>query len=454
MSSETSSEININYLDNNGNKLSSNGNLDEKRPSSSAGKRQSSDTDFYFDMVANQNKVIIKESEESSDSKSSSKSSSKSRDSSSSSSKSKVSSTTKTEKINVSEEKNKTAPVQFSGKSEFNQSSTKIGGTNTQSKTLPPLEPTINTSTLSPSEIRMKKIELLRRLCEIKTKGFQLTKEYDFNSSIEEMEYEYALLKSFADKRNGIKLYKSFLLNGVSLVEFLNDKYDPFDFQLNGWSEHISVEVDSYDDVLEELYEKYKTSGGSWPPELKLMMLIIGSGAGYHFTKTQLGSSANINTGSFLNKMMSNPNKKQSQFMSAQEVNLENQKKIIKEKDQQIKELQKEKILQTNKTQSNITSSNATQSNIIQPNITQPTIHRSNTRDGPEIRAPENVQEILDRIKNIQQKNNINSVNTTETQDETTTNNDRILSDATISTNDIRKKARKPPKKQGISIPI
>ena len=450
MSSETSSEININYLDNNGNKLSSNGNSDGKRPSSSGGKRQSSDTDFYFDMVANQNKVIIKESEESSESKASIKSSSKSKDSSSSrsrsssSSSSKVSSIPKTEKINVSEEK-KTAPVQFSGKSEVNQYSTKIGPTNTQSKTLPPLEPTINTSTLNPSEIRMKKIELLRRLCEIKTKGFQLTKEYDFNSSIEEMEYEYALLKSFADKRNGIKLYKSFLLNGVSLVEFLNDKYDPFDFQLNGWSEHISVEVDSYDDVLEELYEKYKTSGGSWPPELKLMMLIIGSGAGYHFTKTQLGSSANINTGSFLNKMMSNPNKKQSQFMSAQEVNLENQKKIIKEKDQQIKELQKEKILQTNKT---------SQPNITQPNITQPTIHRSNTRDGPEIRAPENVQEILDRIKNIQQKNNINSVNTTETQDETTTNNDRILSDATISTNDIRKKARKPPKKQGISIPI
>ena len=40
--------------------------------------------------------------------------------------------------------------------------------------------------------------------------------------------------------------------------------------------------------------------------------------------------------------------------------------------------------------------------NITQPNIIQPTIHRNNTREGPE-----NVQEILDRIKNIQQKNNI-----------------------------------------------
>ena len=69
------------------------------------------------------------------------------------------------------------------------------------------------------------------------------------------MEYEYELLKSFANKRNGVKLYKNILLNVVSGVEFLNDKYDPFDFQLTGWSEHMSVEVDSYDEVIEEIYE-------------------------------------------------------------------------------------------------------------------------------------------------------------------------------------------------------
>ena len=35
----------------------------------------------------------------------------------------------------------------------------------------------------------------------------------------------------------------------------------------------MSVEVDSYDDVLEELYEKYKGKGSSMPPEIKLVLL-------------------------------------------------------------------------------------------------------------------------------------------------------------------------------------
>ena len=74
------------------------------------------------------------------------------------------------------------------------------------------------------------------------------------------------MLKSFADKRNGIKLYKNLILNGCSVIEFCNEKYDPFKFKLSGWSEHMNVEVDNYDDVLEELYEKYRGSGGSMPP--------------------------------------------------------------------------------------------------------------------------------------------------------------------------------------------
>jgi len=143
---------------------------------------------------------------------------------------------------------------------------------------------------LTGQQLRMKKIEMLRKLCDLKTKGYKLSKEYDFNSSIEEMEYEYDLLKSFADRRNGIKLYKSTIINVTNLVEFFNDKYDPFGAQLNGWSEHMSVEVDSYDDVLEELYEKYKGAGKSLPPEIKLLILIGFSASAFHFSKKHMSN--------------------------------------------------------------------------------------------------------------------------------------------------------------------
>uniref|UniRef100_A0A6C0DAJ3 Uncharacterized protein n=1 Tax=viral metagenome TaxID=1070528 RepID=A0A6C0DAJ3_9ZZZZ len=442
MSSETSSEININYLDNKGNKLLTNGPKSEVKTEM---KRQTSDTDYYFDMVANKDKIMhtvkvdsdsdldnIINSSESKKSKKSTTSSSSS--SSSSSSKRSSSAKPQIEKIN-------------------------LGGPSKVNTSIPYVEPSIPTYTLSPQEIRMKKIELLRRLSEIKSKGYQLTKEYDFNSSIEEMEYEYALLKSFADKRNGTKLYKSILLNGISLVEFANDKYDPFDFKLSGWSEHMSVEIDSYDDIIEELYEKYKSTGKSTPAEVRLILLLFASGAAFHFSKTQLGGMPGISTAAtgMLNKMMAPP-KNESKFMSAQEINLENQKQALRERDKQLKQ-------QTTKTQQ------PTQQPVFQPSIQplqqsfqqttqkayqsvqqnnqefQP-VYKSASRDVPEIRAPENVQDILSRIKKIQQNNNTN-INTTDTQEETSTNNDRLVSDSTLS--ESKKRGRKP-KKPIISI--
>ena len=47
----------------------------------------------------------------------------------------------------------------------------------------------------------------------------------------------------------------------------------------------MSVEVDSYDDVLEELYEKYKGRGGTMPPEMKLLS-VLASASVFHFQST------------------------------------------------------------------------------------------------------------------------------------------------------------------------
>jgi hypothetical protein len=519
MSSDTSSENNINYHDTNGKKITS-----EIKPT----KKESTETDFYFDMVANKEKIVVKTpvQSESSDIKISSSSSSSSKSSKTSSSKS-SSSKSSIKKPNVETfnfgQQEKSPEIPHNNNIATNISSIPIIG-----KTLPSMEPTINVAMLSPQEIRIKKIELLRRLSEIKTKGYNLTKDYDFNSSIEEMEYEYDLLKSFADKRNGVKLYRSLILNGISLVEMGNKYYDPFSFKLDGWSEHMSVEIDGWDDVLEELYEKYKTSGGGWPPELKLALLVVGSGAGYHFTKANLGGlPPGMGAGSVLGNMMSNK-QKPSQFMSAQEINLEQQKKIMKERDTMLKQKQKDSLMK-NKNSNNDISQEAFNlgnlfnnmqppvnnmqppvnnmqppvnnmqypnnnmqypNNNMQPpvnnpnNNMQPPVNnmqypnnnmqypnnnnsqqvsamngqftipsfasKGNGRDIPDIRAPDNVAEILSRIKNIQTSANIN---TTETQEENTSNNERLLSDATISTNDaMKKRGRKPSKPPLITI--
>jgi hypothetical protein len=229
------------------------------------------------------------------------------------------------------------------------------------------------------------------------------------------MEYEYDLLKSFTNKRNGVKLYKNILLNTVSAIEFLNDKYDPFDFELNGWSEHMSVEADSYDEVLEELYEKYKGSGKKMPAEMKLLMLIVASGSAFHLSKSTFKNLPGVdkvlqNNPDLIAKMI-NPKKETSQFMSEQEINLEKQKQMILERE---KAQKKSNNLPPQKM-------NSFFNNNFSPYNKEPI--------SSGIKAPLNVQEILNKLHNSDKNKSV----VTETQEESSSNNDRIVGNSDIS---------------------
>jgi len=133
-------------------------------------------------------------------------------------------------------------------------------------------------------EVKYRKIELLRIFQELRSKGYNVS-DYNMNSNIEEMEHEYEVLKSFEVKKSSVKLYKSFLVNIIYGLEFLNDNYNPFDLELDGWGNHVSSNVQDYDEVLGEIYEKYKNTGRKIEPELKLILALAGSAAIFHGTK-------------------------------------------------------------------------------------------------------------------------------------------------------------------------
>ena len=80
------------------------------------------------------------------------------------------------------------------------------------------------------------------------------------------------------------------LIAFVTAIEFLNNKFDPADLKLDGWSESVHENVHDYDDVFEELHEKYKEKA-SMAPELKLMLMLGGSGFMFHLTNTMFKSS-------------------------------------------------------------------------------------------------------------------------------------------------------------------
>lgn len=448
MDSNTSSEnFNVNdlkYIDTNGNNINS--------APSAVNKKDTSETDLYLNMVANQSKILQESEKSSSSLKLDNSSEKKSSTINSSSQKSSVTSKANFEEISFGNDKKKSK----SRRKSENRSNTR-SEVNSETYSDRFREKTPVKIELTPQQIRMKKIELLRKLCELKQKGYKLSKEYDFNSSLEDMEYEYDLLKSFANKRNGIKLYKNVLLNVCSVTEFLNDKYDPFSFQLSGWSEHMSVEVDSYDDVLEELYEKYKGKGGTMPPEMKLLFLVLASASAFHFSKSHLSNMPGLdkvmqNNPGFIPNMV-NGTKQTSQFMTEQEIHLEKLRKEMQQKERDLKKQQKEhqqrvaqnanreqylkeQQIKLNTKQNDIPTENYQNAHHpVNLNSGHQNFNIPNTdsRQPPKIEKHQTVEDILGKLHAR------DSVNNTDTQDEMSNNNDRIVSD----TSEARRRGRK-----------
>jgi len=135
---------------------------------------------------------------------------------------------------------------------------------------------------------RIRKIELLRIFYELENKGIAISQKYNINSNLAEMEEEYEILKSIQNKKAAVKLYTGFLLNSVQALEFLNESYNPFDFHLKGWSEYVNLGIDDYEEVLSEIYEKWKHTGRQIEPEIKLVLMLATSATTFHASNTIL----------------------------------------------------------------------------------------------------------------------------------------------------------------------
>ena len=152
-------------------------------------------------------------------------------------------------------------------------------------------------------EILREKQELLLQFDRLTKRGIKLSREYTLASNIDEMRFEYNRIKTAREIDNSIVFSRKMLMAAVTCIEFLNNRFDPFDINLDGWSENIHENVNEYDDVFEQLYEKYKNKA-EVAPEIKLMMMLAGSAFMYHLTSNIFKSSMP----QFENVMRKNPN--------------------------------------------------------------------------------------------------------------------------------------------------
>lgn len=143
---------------------------------------------------------------------------------------------------------------------------------------------------MSYEELLKAKQTLLYDLEKLDEQGYHPSKRYNMTSDYEEMKAERDKLKKQRDTQKSIRFQRKMLTAFVSGIEFLNGKFDPFDIKLDGWTESVMENVGDYDEVFEELHEKYKEKV-KMAPEIKLIMMVGGSAFMFHLTNTLFKSS-------------------------------------------------------------------------------------------------------------------------------------------------------------------
>lgn len=143
---------------------------------------------------------------------------------------------------------------------------------------------------LSKDELLREKFKFLRKLEALEKKGVELTKKYNMESDLAEMQGEYEMIMEEKTKQNSVKFQGNMMMAVINGIEFLNNRFDPFDIKIDGWGEQINENINDYDDVFGELYEKYK-SKATLAPELKLMFQLGGSAMMVHMTNTMFKSA-------------------------------------------------------------------------------------------------------------------------------------------------------------------
>jgi hypothetical protein len=155
---------------------------------------------------------------------------------------------------------------------------------------LNPDRPVSSQPQMNKDELLREKFKFLRKLEALEKKGVELSKKYNMDSPLQEMQGEYETIVEEKAKNNSVKFQGNMLMACINGIEFLNGRFDPFDIKLDGWSEQVNENVTDYDEIFGELYEKYK-SKATMSPELKLLFQLGGSAMMVHMTNTMFKSA-------------------------------------------------------------------------------------------------------------------------------------------------------------------
>lgn len=145
-----------------------------------------------------------------------------------------------------------------------------------------------------------RKATILHAFAKLERRGIPMARRFTMASDLDEMEKEYYRVKKEVDVENAVMFMRESFLNVLNILEYVNDKYDPFDFYITGFTDHTYQSISRYDNVFEELYEKYHNRVNA-PPEVRFL-LMVGSSAVFYHMGHKMTEDENL-----MRKLRSNP---------------------------------------------------------------------------------------------------------------------------------------------------
>ena len=145
-------------------------------------------------------------------------------------------------------------------------------------------------NSMSSEDTRRKKQEILFKLEKMRRLGIVGIKKFNMSNRLSDMQDELDRVKYERELESSIKFQRKCLMAFVTGSELINNKFDFLDLKLDGWSEQVHDGINDYNEVFEELHEKYSTKM-KMAPEVKLLFMLGGSAFMYHLTNSMFKNS-------------------------------------------------------------------------------------------------------------------------------------------------------------------
>lgn len=172
---------------------------------------------------------------------------------------------------------------------------------NPADNTIDPADPTDN---IEPQDINVlhaqqlvTKRDLVHKIQQLQQRLYDVEispKTFTTADSLTELQAEYDRLYRLKQQKSTREWYRKILFGVTKGIEWANHQWDPVGLKLDGWSTEVASNVDEFDEIFDELAEKY---GGSInekiAPEIRLVLLILYSGVSYSISQTLVQDHSN-----------------------------------------------------------------------------------------------------------------------------------------------------------------